>query len=254
MPGWKMPGWALREVREEMNKQENEPKEIPIRFIENEEDQKATAKIPAVDVASDAPLFEAAADGAKTGAADADPSGNPGGSNGASDPPAEAAAEIERLGKMQAQIDGLTQERSTLLDQLLRRQAEFENYRRRAERERTETYARARAEVVLELLPVIDNFERALASLEHVKDDAASLRHGIELIHRQLQDALAKFGLEPVVSVGQAFDPHVHEAVSAEPSAEHEENTVIAEFQRGYRLGEKLLRPAKVKVASSPDK
>jgi len=101
---------------------------------------------------------------------------------------------------------------------------------------------------------VIDNFERALASLEHSGNDAKSLRQGIELIHRQLNDALAKFGLEPVETVGHAFDPNVHEAVSAEPSAEHEENTVIAEFQRGYKLGEKLLRPAKVKVASTPEK
>ena len=88
--------------------------------------------------------------------------------------------------------------------------------------------------------------------VEHSGNDAKSLQEGIELIHRQLNDALAKFGLEPVEALGQTFDPNVHEAVSAEPSTEHEENTVIAEFERGYRLGEKLLRPAKVKAPPSP--
>jgi molecular chaperone GrpE len=218
-----------------MTKQENEPKAIPIQFSESQEVEDASDEVPGVDTVQDPPIAEAAPD-------------DQGEFSG------EKAFEIDRLAQLQSQVDALTQERSTLLDQLLRRQAEFENYRRRADRERNETYARARAEVVLELLPVIDNFERALASLEHAKNDAASLRQGIELIHRQLQDALAKFGLEPVESVGQTFDPHVHEAVSAEPSEEHEENTVIAEFQRGYRLGEKLLRPAKVKVASGPEK
>ena len=206
-----------------MSKQDNEPKEIPIAFSDNEDEPEA----------SDDPL---APDDAATGG----------------DPPDGAAD--GSTAALQAQIDQLTQERSTLLDQLLRRQAEFENYRRRVDRERAETYARSRAEVVLELLPVIDNFERALASLEHSGNDAKSLQEGIELIHRQLNDALAKFGLEPVEAVGQTFDPNVHEAVSAEPSTEHEENTVIAEFQRGYKLGEKLLRPAKVKVASTPEK
>ncbi|HEY9231465.1 MAG TPA: nucleotide exchange factor GrpE [Blastocatellia bacterium] len=206
-----------------MSKQDNEPKEIPIAFSDNEDEPEASDDPVAPD--------DAAAGG---------------------DPPDGAAD--GSTATLQAQIDQLTQERSTLLDQLLRRQAEFENYRRRVDRERAETYARSRAEVVLELLPVIDNFERALASLEHSGNDAKSLQEGIELIHRQLNDALAKFGLEPVEAVGQTFDPNVHEAVSAEPSTEHEENTVIAEFQRGYKLGEKLLRPAKVKVASTPEK
>jgi molecular chaperone GrpE len=209
-----------------MSIQDNESKEIPVQFSDDDEEQVASDDSVALDDAQ----------------TDAVPSED------------AAEAEADRLAALQAQIDQLTQERSTLLDQLLRRQAEFENYRRRVDRERAETYARSRAEVVLELLPVIDNFERALASLEHSGNDAKSLRQGIELIHRQLNDALAKFGLEPVESVGQTFDPNVHEAVSAEPSSEHEENTVIAEFERGYRLGEKLLRPAKVKVASTPEK
>jgi molecular chaperone GrpE len=205
-----------------MSIKDNEPKEIPIQFSDDDEEGAVSGNRPEPNEAT--------------------PSDNP------------PEVEIARLAALQAQVDQLSQERTTLLDQLLRRQAEFENYRRRVDRERAETYARSRAEVVLELLPVIDNFERALASLEHSGNDATSLHQGIELIHRQLNDALAKFGLEPVESVGQTFDPNLHEAVSAEPSAEHEENTVIAEFERGYKLGEKLLRPAKVKVASTPEK
>jgi molecular chaperone GrpE len=99
----------------------------------------------------------------------------------------------------------------------------------------------------------VDNFERALVSLESSGGDAEALRHGVELIHKQFHDALAKFGLQAVESVGQLFDPNLHEAVTIEPTSEHAENTVIAEFQRGYKMGDRLLRPAKVKVASNPE-
>ena len=206
-----------------MTNKQDEPKEIPIQFINEGEDAQAEE--------TDDPAPETAND------------------------EREADEEIQQdpLAALQAQVETLTNERSGLYDQLLRRQAEFENYRRRIDREKSETYGRARAEVLLEFLPVIDNFERALASLETSTGDAESLRHGVELIHKQFKDALTKFGLEPVESVGQAFDPHVHEAVTIEPTDKHKENTVIEEFQRGYKLGEKLLRPAKVKVASSPE-
>ena len=153
----------------------------------------------------------------------------------------------------QNQIDALTRDKTLLYDQLLRRQAEFENYRKRTERDRVDTYNRARADIITELLPVIDNFDRALSSLEASSEDAAGLRHGVELIHKQFKDILTKLGLEPVEAIGCAFDPHVHEAVATELTDEHEENTIIAEFERGYKLGDKLLRPAKVKVASTPE-
>ena len=207
-----------------MTNKKDEPKEIPIQFFSEGENPQAEE--------TDDPAPEGAAD----------------------DPSANEDSEQDPLAALQAQIESMTQERSALYDQLLRRQAEFENYRRRIDRERSESYARARAEVVLELLPVVDNFERAISSLEKSGGDAESLRHGVELIHKQFKDALTKFGLEPVESVGQAFDPHVHEAVTIEPTDKHKENTVIEEFQRGYKLGEKLLRPAKVKVASSPER
>ena len=213
---------------EKMGKKE-EPKEIPIEFVSESEEMKAKE-----------------AESANPAAAGDDP------------PPGESsrpeAAQKSSGPDLQPQVDALTQEKAALYDQLLRRQAEFENYRRRMEREKGESYSRARGEVLLELLPVVDNFERALSSLEKSETDAAGLRHGIELIHKQFKDALTKFGLEPVESVGQVFDPHFHEAVTIEPTDEHEENTIIEEFQRGYKLGEKLLRPAKVKVAASPNR
>jgi molecular chaperone GrpE len=158
------------------------------------------------------------------------------------------------IARLQAQVDALNAEKASLFDQLLRRQAEFENYRKRIERERSEIYQRGRDDVLLQFLPVVDNFERALSSLEKSEGDAEALRDGVELIHKQFVDALSKFGLKAVEAVGQAFDPHVHEAVTTEATDKHKENTVIEEFQRGYKIGDRLLRPAKVKVASSPEK
>ena len=160
----------------------------------------------------------------------------------------------DQLAQRRAQINALIAEKASLYDKLLRGQAEFENYRKRVERERSELYQRGRDDVLLQFLPVVDNFERALSSLETSEGDEEALRHGVELIHKQFKDALSKFGLEAVDAVGQVFDPHVHEAVTTEATDKHEENTVIEEFQRGYRIGDRLLRPAKVKVASSPEK
>lgn len=160
----------------------------------------------------------------------------------------------DQLAQRRAQINALIAEKASLYDRLLRGQAEFENYRKRVERERSELYQRGRDDVLLQFLPVVDNFERALSSLETSEGDAEALRHGVELIHKQFKDALSKFGLEAVEAVGQVFDPQFHEAVTTEATDKHEENTVIEEFQRGYRIGDRLLRPAKVKVASSPEK
>lgn len=156
--------------------------------------------------------------------------------------------------KLRSQVDVLMSERASLYDKLLRRQAEFENYRKRVERERAELYQHGREDVLLQFLPVVDNFERALSSLEESEGDAEALRRGVELIHKQFSDALTKLGLETVEAVGHTFDPHVHEAVTTEATDKHKENTVIEEFQRGYKIGDRLLRPAKVKVASAPEK
>lgn len=227
------------DIRDEMrDKIHNVKREIPINF-----DQEDTQE-DSLEANSGTPhQTEAAAD-------ESDDQQPP----AVADPVDAAASEQNPLAQLQGQLDELTAEKASLYDRLLRQQAEFENYRKRVERERGAIYQHGRDDVLLQLLPVVDNFERALSSLETSDGDAEALRHGVELIHKQFKDALSKFGLEPVEAVGKTFDPNVHEAVTTEPSDEHEENTVIEEFQRGYKVGNRLLRPAKVKVASSPER
>jgi len=151
------------------------------------------------------------------------------------------------------ELKRLEAEAADLRDKFARRQADFENFRKRIERERSETHNRVAADLVTKLLPVLDNLGRALdteASVEATESD--EFRHflsGVDLIYRQLGGVLETMGVKPVSAVGQKFDPHVHEAVVTEESDQHEPDTVIQEIVRGYRLGDKLLRPAMVKVA-----
>ncbi|HEX8472466.1 MAG TPA: nucleotide exchange factor GrpE [Pyrinomonadaceae bacterium] len=166
---------------------------------------------------------------------------------------AELVATRAELRRVESQLQKLSEERADYLDKLARRQADFENYRKRMERERHETYNRVVGDVVGRLLPVLDNLQRALAAEDSVqKSESEEFRHflhGVELISKQLSGVFADMGVEPVATVGQRFDPHVHEAIAAEESDEFVSDTVIAEIVRGYRLGDKLLRPAMVKVA-----
>jgi len=140
---------------------------------------------------------------------------------------------------------------------VLRRQADFENYRKRVERERGETHHRIVGDVAKKLLPVVDNLSRALDAERSVEtSESAEFRHflhGVELINKQLAEVLESFGVEPIAAVGERFDPHVHEAVVTEPSDKHEPDTVIEELARGYRIGDRLLRPSMVKVAAHND-
>jgi molecular chaperone GrpE len=153
-----------------------------------------------------------------------------------------------------AELKRVEAERADLLDKLARRQADFENYRKRVERERGDTYNRIAADVAGKLLPVMDNLRRALdaeASLQ--AGESEEFRHflnGVELISKQLNDVLESLGVQPVPAVGEPFDPHVHEAIATEQTDDYEPDTVMQEIVRGYRLGEKLLRPAMVKVAT----
>ncbi len=140
-------------------------------------------------------------------------------------------------------------ERDDYYDRLLRKTAEFENYRKRVDRERREAAQYAAGDLLEALLPIVDDFERALAV--EAGADAAAYRQGIELIYRQLQDLLARRGVKSVDSVGQMFDPRVHQAITYESSPGHAEGEVIEEVRRGYRHGDRLLRPAMVKVAKA---
>lgn len=134
-------------------------------------------------------------------------------------------------------------------ERYLRLRADFDNFRKRVERERQEVGRYALLEPLRDLLPVVDNLERALAA----PGDAGDLRKGVEMILRQLQEVLRRLGLAAVPAVGARFDPSVHEAVSQEESEAVGVPTVVAELQRGYRLHERLLRPALVRVAMPQD-
>ena len=147
------------------------------------------------------------------------------------------------------QVAALQQERDALQDRLLRTAAEFDNYRKRIDRERRDLSEFAAADVLLELLPILDNLERALQAPAPPEADA--FRKGAELIHRQMLDLLRKRGVRPIEALGSDFNPNFHQAVIHEASEAHREGEVMQELQRGYMLGDRLLRPAMVKVAKS---
>jgi molecular chaperone GrpE len=156
----------------------------------------------------------------------------------------ESEAEIPATPAPGANERRLESELAVERERYLRLRADFDNFRKRAERERGEIERYALAEPARELLPVVDNLERALAAQGSSED----LRRGVEMILRQLEELLRRFGLTPVAALGERFDPSVHEAVMREESGEVSLPTVVAELQRGYRLNDRLLRPAMVKV------
>ena len=153
-----------------------------------------------------------------------------------------------------AELKRVEAENAELKTSLARRQADFENYRKRVDRERSDTYNRVVADVAEKLLPVSDNLKRALeaeASVEAAESD--EFRHflsGVDLIWKQLTGVLEALGVKPIAAVGEKFNPHVHEAVVTEATDEYEPDTVIQEIRSGYRLGDKLIRPALVKVST----
>ena len=146
-----------------------------------------------------------------------------------------------------SETEKLKAERDALLDRLARLQAEFDNARKRAVREQQDFREFAAADVIKNFLPILDSFERALKA--GGDSNSNDFRNGIELIYRQFQDALQKIGVQPIVSVGQPFDPRVHEAVEMVDTAEVPDHHVLDELQRGYKYKERLLRPAMVRVA-----
>ncbi len=167
---------------------------------------------------------------------------------------AELLAAQGEVHLLEGELAQLKAERQELREVLARRQADFENSRKRMERERGETYQRVVVDVVGQLLPVIDNLRRALdteASVEASEsEEFRHFLHGVELIAKQLNAVLERLNVEPVATVGHPFDPHVHEAIATEPTNDVAPDTVVQEVQRGYRLGDRLIRPAMVKVAS----
>lgn len=147
-----------------------------------------------------------------------------------------------------AELERITAERDHLLDRVARLQAEFENARKRAEREKAEFREFAAGAVVEKFLPVLDNFELALKST----GSAEQLRSGVELIVKQMEEVLKSLNVTPVATVGEQFDPHVHEALGSVEREDMPDHAVAEEIRRGYKLKERLLRPAMVRVVENP--
>ena len=226
---------------DQKNKQSNS---IPIRFFDDDEERLLSAAEPQSrelpDVTEEFEITEV--DNTAKPKVDDSRLGGP---------------EIAELVASRAELKRLEAALAEAQEGVARRQADFDNYRKRIERERGEAYNRVVAEVTRKLLPVLDNLNRALDAERSVEtSESREFRHfvrGVELIGKQLNEVLESFGLQPIPAVGERFDPHIHEAVVTEPSAEHEPDTVIAELARGYRIGDRLLRPAMVKVSARRD-
>ncbi len=147
-----------------------------------------------------------------------------------------------------AELEEVVRERDAHYDRLLRATAEFDNYRRRTERERRELIEQAAGDLLGDLLPVVDDLERALAA---DTQDGDAYRRGVEIIHKQLLDLMARRGVAPIKALGTDFDPTLHQAVMHEPSDSHRDGEVVEELRRGYTLRQRLLRPSMVKVAKA---
>jgi len=163
---------------------------------------------------------------------------------------ASTAASTGENSGVEAEVQKLKAERDTLLDRLARAQAEFDNARKRAVKEQLDYRDYATMDSLKSLLPVIDSFERAL----QVKSDPGDFRSGVELIYKQLQDAMAKLGVRTIPAKGEPFDPRYHEAIEMVETSDAADHEVLEELQRGYKFKDRLLRPAMVKVAKNPGK
>jgi len=156
----------------------------------------------------------------------------------------------ELAADLAAACQKLRAEKDTLYDRLLRKQAELENLRKRMQREKEEFLQHATADLIRALLPTLDGFERALKQRD--ADVPAQYYQGMELIYRDLLEVLKRAGLAPLETVGKTFDPHLHQAVETVATSEYHDQEIVEEFQRGYTLKQRLLRPAIVKVAVAP--
>lgn len=169
-------------------------------------------------------------------------------------PPPEDGSEVSEEGPDTQEHDALAvleAERDKLKDQLLRTAADFDNFRKRTRKDLELAEHKGKETAIRELLPVIDNLERAIDATKSA-DDVEAIRSGVEMVLKQFEDAAEKLGLERLESVGQHFDPSLHDAMQQMETDEHPPGTILNEFVSGYRLGEKLIRPAMVVVARKP--
>lgn len=223
---------------------------IPIKFSDADEESSSAQSTPEMDrvdpdnegedvLDADSDEYLNVDDLFATGTETEEPTGGP--------DTAELIATRAELKRVQA-------ENAELKGALARRQADFENYRKRVERERTETYNRVVADVATKLLPVVDSLKSALEAEASVQaaesDEFRSFLKGVDLIRIQLNGVLEAFGVKPIPAVGEQFNPHVHEAVVTEATDDYEPDTVMQEMRTGYQVGDKLIRAALVKVAT----
>ena len=168
----------------------------------------------------------------------------------------ESVAEpLDPLAQLQADVNTAKAEVAEWQDRFLRKAAEFENYRKRTEKEKAEAMMLAKSSVLIEFLPILDACERALKSFGEAQNASVGLqqyREGVELLYKQVLDTMSRIGVVPMETEGKPFDPHLHEALSREETLDSEENTIVKEFRRGYLIKDKLLRPAQVIVAVHP--
>ena len=157
--------------------------------------------------------------------------------------------------KLRSQVSKMEMERVEILETSRRRQTDFENYKKRTERERSEIFLSQISNLATQMLPVLDNFSRALESATNLTGekalDSQHFFNGIVLVNQQLNEVLSEMGVQPIVSVGEHFDPHLHEAVAMEETNEVPPDIITAELLRGYRIGDRVIRPSMVKVSKS---
>ena len=165
----------------------------------------------------------------------------------------------EKVKELTKRVDALQEERDELNDRVLRKAAEFENYRRRMDREKKRRHQAGMLEVVEPVLEVLDDFERSIEAAEELQDsqDAEkayeSLKGGVEMVFRKFRDTLETLDVEPIEAEGQPFDEELHEAMMRQPSDEVEPGTVLQEIRKGYRMGDRVIRHSRVVVASEPE-
>ena len=168
----------------------------------------------------------------------------------------DSAGQDEPLDSEENSVENLKRERDENYDLLLRKQAEFDNFRKRVTKEKEELRLSAQAAVIEKVLNIVDAFEKGLSSLEQESEESAleTYRQGYELMFEEFKSVLKKFNVTEIPGSGTCFDPNVHEAVVREVTTEYEEGEILEEYRKGYMIKDRLLRPAQVKVAVQPDK
>lgn len=176
----------------------------------------------------------------------------------AADEAAEAAGPEQKIEELRERVDELEEERDELNDQMLRKAAEFENYRRRMDREKKRRHQSGMLEVVEPILEVLDDFERSIDAAEELQETQdpesayESLKGGVEMVFRKFRDTLETLGVEPIDAEGNPFDEELHDAMMRQPSDEAEPGTVLQEVRKGYQMGDRVIRHSRVVVAAEP--